>query len=96
MEYFVIGSDIEISMPKECINETVKEIIYGFLYRSVNVKLIPQEKFSIRIGKDQAVDLKDSEGVISVCKSGVFIKAKDERALINCLFLLLRKVKMTN
>ncbi len=96
MEYFVIGSDIEISMPKECINETVKEIIYGFLYRSVNVKLIPQEEFSIRIGNPQTVELKDNEGVISVCKSGVFIKAKDERALINCLFLLLRKAIAEN
>lgn len=91
MKYFVVGAEIEISMPKECINDTVKEIIYGFFYRSVKVKLIPSNEFSIRIGKTEAIGLNDNEGIISVTEKGVFINAKDERALINCLFLLLRR-----
>ena len=82
MKYFVVGTDVEISMPKECINDTVKEIIYGFFYRSVKVKLIPSDEFSIRIGKTEAIGLNDNEGVISVTEKGVFINAKDERALI--------------
>lgn len=91
MKYFVIGSDVEIFLPKECINDTVKEIIYGLLYRSVEVKLIPAADFSIRIGDAQAVPLNDNEGVISACEKGIFINARDERALLNCLFLLLRR-----
>jgi hypothetical protein len=91
MNCFVIGSSVEISMPKECINDTVQEIIYGLLYRSVQVKLIPRDEPSIMIGDGQAVPLNDNEGVISVCEKGIFINARDERALLNCLLLLLRR-----
>ncbi len=90
-KHFVVGSTLEISMPKDCINGTVKEIIYGFLYRAVNVKLVPSADFCIRIGEGRSASLGDGEGVISVTEKGVFISAVNERALLNSLFILLRK-----
>ncbi|MBE6584476.1 MAG: hypothetical protein E7649_05815 [Ruminococcaceae bacterium] len=88
---FKIQGKLEIIIPEKCINDKVKAIIEGLLFHSVSVSFAPAESLYIGMGEYEPVELCD-EGVISVTERGAYIAAKDERALINCLFLLLRDV----
>ena len=95
-EFFSIGSKLSISLPASCINDTVKEIVYGFFYRSVDISYVPCDDLCIKIGEASPVELKSGEGVISVTEKGVFVTAINERALLNCLFLVLEKLVPEN
>ena len=85
---FSIGGKVKIYLPQSLINDTVKELIYGFLYRSIEVEYVPHDKIEIIIGEPNAIPLK-GESVISVTEKGVYIAADSERNLITALFILL-------
>lgn len=96
METFVVNGNIEIAMPESCINNTVQDIIEGFLYRSVQISFVPSNGLYIKIGNPVPVALTEGESVISVSKKGIYIAAVDERALLTSFFILLRKVIADN
>ena len=95
-EFFKVNDRLEIQMPKGCINDTVKDIVYGFFYRAVEISYIPTDDLCIKIGNPTAETLQKGEGYISVTQDGVYITAIDERALLTSLFLLLRKAQALN
>lgn len=95
-QFFKVNGTLEIQMPQNCINDTVKDIIYGFFYRAVNIRYIPADGLYVKIGNPVPTSLSQGEGYISVTQDGVYITAIDERALLTTLFILLRKMQANN
>lgn len=94
--FFSINGKLQIQLPRTCINDTVKEVVYGLLYRAVEISYVPVDGVYVKIG-DAAVPLHgQGEGFISVTETGICLTAINERALLNALFLLLRRVRAEN
>ena len=91
MNYFSIGGELEIKLPQDCINSTVKELIYGFLYRSVNVRYVDSDVCEVIIGSATPCGY-SGDGIISVTETGAFIGGRDERALLTYLFMALSEI----
>lgn len=92
---FIIEGNVQIRLPKSLINDTVKELICGFLYRSVKVEYIPHDKNEIIIGEPSPLPLK-AESVISVTEKGVYIAGNNDRNLLTALFILLFDAEPVN
>lgn len=92
MKVFEIRSNLKIILPKKLINDTVKEMIFGFLYRSVKVDYIPHDKTEIIIGEPTPINY-EGESAYKVTDKGVYISGKDERAMLTALFVVLQDIE---
>lgn len=92
--FFKIGGELKIKIPKKLINDTVIDVIYGFLYRSVKVELIPHDKLEIIMGELAPIDCV-GECAYNVTEKGVYISAKNERELLTALFMVLQDAEPT-
>ena len=90
--FFEIGEKLEIKLPKKLINNTVKEMVYGFFYRSVKVDYIPHDKNEIIIGEPSYINY-EGESAYKVTEKGVYISGKDEKALLTALFMLFQEAE---
>ena len=90
--FFRIDCKLEIKLPKKLINDTVKEMIYGFLYRSVKVDYIPHDKNEIIIGEPSYINY-EGESAYKVTEKGVYISGKDEKSLLTALFMVLQEIE---
>jgi len=88
---YIIGDNVKIKLPKIFNNDTVKEIIFGFFFRSVKLTLESTDKTEITIGNPDAVPFK-GESVYSVSEKGVYVGAKDKSELLVTLFTLLNEM----
>ena len=85
---YIIGDNVKIKMPSAFINDTVKEMVFGFLFRSVEVEYVPTNNTEIVIGDGLPVSFL-GESVSSVTEKGVYIGAKDKGELMVTLFATL-------
>ena len=92
---YIIGDNVKIKLPKIFNNDTVKEIIFGFFFRSVKLTLESTDKTEITIGNPDAVPFK-GESVYSVSEKGVYVGAKDKSELLVTLFTLLNEMVAEN
>ena len=87
--FFTIKGNLTIRLPENLINDTVKELVFGLLYRSVNVDYVPHKYNEIIIGEAERKTY-IGESVYIVTEKGIYIGGKDERALLTALFMLLQ------
>lgn len=85
--YFYIKNGFDLEINENCVNDTVKDLIYGLLFRSVNVNLIKIKGFVAKTKNAVKTD------VPTVTENGVYICGKNEKEVIDALFRILVKAE---
>ena len=95
MNKFCINENVTIEIPTSCLNDTVKDVIYGLFYRMVNIIYIPANGAYCKIGAPETEREYngDGEGEITVTQKGIYVSAKDDKGVLDCLFMVLRKLE---
>lgn len=87
MDYFYFDNPVEIRIGEDILNETVKELIVGFLYRIPDVRFSPAKDCFVSVGNAEKTD------VPTVSRRGIYIPANNPKELIDRLFFVFGKAE---
>ena len=84
MKYYIIKDKLQLKINANLINDTVKELVENFLFRVINVELIPVK------GLFAATENSEKTDITSVTEKGIYIVGKTDKEVLDGLFRVLR------